>query len=262
MTAPLSSIGLGCSRIGSFNNPSSLAESRRLVEHALDLGVTVIDTANIYGQGDSERAIGQAMRGRRDGVFLMTKLGQGFGWKARILRPFKPIIKPLIKNRVRHDTIVAHRGASLATDFARDAYAAILDASLRRLRTDHVDALFLHSPPVAAIRDPAVHAQLAALKQAGKVRHFGVSCDDAAGLDAALAMPGLSIVQLPYDLVVRAGASIPAGMIVIAREVLTAQRGLAPGEAIRNAVDDPAVDCALIGTTSRAHLEEAVAAAR
>ena len=102
--APVSRIGLGCSRIGSFNNPQPLAQSRALVSHALDIGVTVIDTSNIYGQGDSEIQIGLAVQGRRDKAFIVTKTGRGFSPKMRMLRHFKPLLRPLLAARAPKTT--------------------------------------------------------------------------------------------------------------------------------------------------------------
>ncbi len=81
----LSRLGLGASRMGSFGNPQPLGDSTRLVRGALDLGVTTIDTANIYGQGDSERAIGRALVGARDRAFIVTKGGRLFSGRARAL---------------------------------------------------------------------------------------------------------------------------------------------------------------------------------
>ncbi len=97
--APVSRLGLGCSQVGSFGNPASLAQSRALIRQALDLGVNHFDTADIYGQGDSERAIGQAIQGRRGEAFVVTKFGKRFSAKMRLLRPLKPLIKPLLRTR-------------------------------------------------------------------------------------------------------------------------------------------------------------------
>jgi aryl-alcohol dehydrogenase-like predicted oxidoreductase len=83
-TRPISRIGFGCGRIGSLGNPASPAQSQRLIELALDLGITLFDTANIYGQGDSERILGRALRGKRDRAFVVTKVGQHFSAKMRL----------------------------------------------------------------------------------------------------------------------------------------------------------------------------------
>ena len=266
----LSTLGLGCARIGSFNNPQSLKDSRALIVRAMELGVTTIDTSNIYGQGDSEVQIGLALQGRRDGAFLVTKTGKGFSNKMKLLRPLKPILRPLLSARRKaggaapptghSSAVTARREGEMRQNWSPAAFAPSLEASLRRMRTDRVDGFLLHSPPASVASDPAIGAALSALQAAGKARHFGVSCDDAACLSAALAMPGLTLLQLPWDVVISmdnadAAAIRDRGILVLAREVIRLQHGVSPVEAVRTAVAHPLVATALVGTTSRAHLE-------
>lgn len=252
-------IGLGCSRIGSFNNPQPLGESLRLLAAAYDLGVRVFDTSNIYGQGDSERAIGTAFAGaRRNDLFLITKGGRQFSAGARALGWAKPLIRPLLA--ARGGVVTARRGEVLHADWRPEALARSLEGSLRRLRTDHVDAFLLHSPPASIAGDPATIAALDMLRQAGKARHIGISCDDLATLSAALRHPQLSIVQLPIDVLSEAHAYMPLiarrGIRVIAREVIRMRPGVPPAQAMALALADPLVSYALVGTTRIAHLAE------
>jgi len=253
-------IGLGCARIGSFNNPATPAQSRALIAAALDAGIRIFDTSNVYGQGDSERTLGAVLRGRRGDAFVVTKVGKKFSTKMRLLQPFKPLIRPLIAARGLSAAVSQQRTANIGQDFDAAVIERNLDASLRRLRTDYVDGYLLHSPNAATAADPAVAAELARLKAAGKIRHFGVSVDTIDVLEAALAMPGLGILQLPWDVIGQArsqgiAAQIKArGIIVHAREIIVMQRGIDPLEAVRNAIADDMVDAALIGTTSIAHL--------
>ena len=144
---PLSAVGLGCSRVGSFNNPAPLPEIRATLKAALDLGITVFDTADVYGQGDSEREIGRALRGRRDEAFVVTKLGKVFSAKMRALRIVKPLVKAVLPPRVARQSISARRDGAIAQDFAPSRFAAAVDGSLRRLGFDYLDGLLLHSPP-------------------------------------------------------------------------------------------------------------------
>ncbi len=257
--AGLSPLGLGASRIGSFNNPSSLKDSQRLVEAALDMGVTVLDTSNIYGQGDSERTIGRAIRGRRDKAFVITKGGRLFSAKYRALSLLKPVLRPVLNYLGKGSSVAtARRNDALAADWSAAALEKSLDHSLRRIGTDYVDGFLLHSPPPDIARDTDVAAMMARAKAQGKVRHFGVSCDDAATLAAALDMPGIGMVQLPWDVIADGGDLIETlrarGIIVIAREVISMQPGITPVDAVAAAVAHPAVDCALIGTTKVDHL--------
>ena len=261
----LSAIGLGCSRIGSFNNPQPRATSVRLLRDARDLGVTVFDTSNIYGQGDSERAIGEAFAGtaRRE-LFLVTKGGRHFSAKARALAWAKPLIRPLLAARGAGGAVSARRSEALRTDWSAEALTASLDGSLRRLRTDRVDAFLLHSPPADVAGDPAIGAALAAMQAAGKARYVGISVDDLASLRAALTQPAVSIVQVPADVLAEAGELaaeiVRRGIIVMAREVIRMRPDLAAPAAVAAALADPLVSCALVGTTRLAHLAEVVAA--
>lgn len=268
----ISRLGLGCSRIGSFNNPLPDRDALRLVQSALDMGVRVLDTANVYGQGDSERVIGRALKGRRDDAFVVTKCGMSFSPRMYLLLPLKPLLRPLLRPLLARRSggggaasgvATAQRAAALRRSFAPAALIASLEGSLRRLGLEDVDALLLHSPDAAALADPAIAATLARLKQAGRVRHIGVSCDDADSLHAALAMPGLTMLQLPWPLVAdgQANALAERGLMVQVREVIRLQPALAPEVAVAQALSTAGVGTVLVGTHSQAHLSALAAAA-
>ncbi len=263
---PLPLLGLGCSRLGSFGNRVPMSDMRRLLNRALELGVSLFDTADIYGQGDSEREIGRLLQGRRDQAFVVTKVGKRFSRKMQLMRPFKPFIKPLLGTaKPARDAVVGRRDANLATDFSPKHIVAALDASLRRLGFDHVDALLLHSPPAADVTEAAAGA-METLKQAGKIRHYGISCDDLPALQASLALPGIDLVELPMDVL---DAAIAGGLSevlklrsigVLAREVLRMQPGLSPADALLQAAGRDCVTSLVLGTSSIVHLEDAVRA--
>lgn len=261
--AALPVLGLGCSRIGSFGNSASLRDIRALLERSLDLGVNLLDTADIYGQGDSEREIGRLLAGRRDKAFVVTKVGKRFSRRMQLMRPLKPLLKPLLA--MAKSAVVGQRDANLATDFSPKHVTAAAEASLRRLNFDSVDALLLHSPPAAEIT-PAVGEALAGLKKAGKVRHFGISCDDLPALKAALEIPGVELLELPLDVIDQAIEMRLTDVIrkrsigVLAREVIRLQPGIPPAKALRQAAARATVTSVILGTSSVRHLEEAVAA--
>ena len=265
--ANLSRIGLGASRIGSFNNPQSLRDSIGLIRAAMEIGVTTIDTANIYGQGDSESTIGTALAGPlRNDAFIITKGGRHFSAAARALRWAKPLLRPLLGARGGGEAVTARRSDHLRADWRPHALKAGLADSLRRLRTDHVDGFLLHSPPGSLLTHSAtaqeLDAALAHLRDRGMARYVGVSCDDAASLAAALALPSITLLEIPADLMDRAMRHAEAisarGIIVVAREVIRLRAQRAPAAAIRAAVDQPLVACVLVGTTNREHLRDAV----
>lgn len=260
----ISRLALGCSRIGSFGNPATPAQSRALIRAALDLGVNVFDTADIYGQGDSEREIGRALKGRRDEAFVVTKFGKTFSAKMRLVRPFKPLIKPLLALRGSDGggAVTARRDAVMREDFSAAHLRAAFDASLRRLGMDHVDAILLHGPQVAIYADPELADLLLTLRRQGKARHFGASCDHWDEIPAALALPHVSILQLPYDLIERAGAGelgriiAQRGIAVMAREVIRLQPALLPVAAFAAAAAREDVATVVAGTGRLDHLAE------
>jgi aryl-alcohol dehydrogenase-like predicted oxidoreductase len=164
----VSAVGLGCNN---FGRRLDLAGSRAVIDAALDAGITFLDTADVYGDGASERFIGEALAGRRDRVVLATKFGLG------------PADGP---------------GGSPAN--VRRA----VTASLARLRTEWVDVLYYHRPDGVTPLHETVSA-LAELIDEGLVRAFGVSNVDAGQLDEAARAGGdrLAAVQNEYNLLAR-----------------------------------------------------------
>jgi aryl-alcohol dehydrogenase-like predicted oxidoreductase len=186
----------------------------------------------------------------------------------RLIRPLKPLIKPLLamSNRGRA-SIVSNRDANMRHDFSPRYLSSALDASLRRLGFGEVDALLLHSPPADALSDDRIAGALEDLKRAGKVRHYGIACDDSACLRAALTVPGIELLELPLNVMDEAVKSGLADEIrrrridVLAREVIRLQPRLDPASAVRHAVARRDAACVIIGALQTRHLEEAVAAA-
>jgi aryl-alcohol dehydrogenase-like predicted oxidoreductase len=172
-TLRVSVIGLGCNNFGGRLDAAATAS---VIDAALDVGVTFFDTADIYGDGDSERFIGRCLRGRRDRVVLTTKFGHPSGGDDRRGHP----------------------------DHVRRA----LHDSLARLQTDHVDLYLLHRPdPTVPVADTL--GALGELVAAGLVREIGCSGFDADGLaeaDRAAADAGgprFACVQNEYSLLRR-----------------------------------------------------------
>jgi aryl-alcohol dehydrogenase-like predicted oxidoreductase len=143
------------------------AGSIATIHRALDLGVTLLDTADVYGAGANEELVGRAIRGRRDEVVLATKFGLG-----------DPDRRP--------------RGDAAYVEQA-------LDASLRRLGVDHVDLYYQHrvDPDVPIEETVGAMAELVA---AGKVRHLGLSEASAATIRRAHAVHPISALQSEWSL--------------------------------------------------------------
>jgi aryl-alcohol dehydrogenase-like predicted oxidoreductase len=159
----VSHVGLGCNN---FGRRLDLEGTRAVVEAALEAEITFFDTADVYGDGNSERFLGEILAGRRDQVVLATKFGMGGGDGSR--------------------------------DYVRRAIAASLD----RLNTDYVDVYYYHRPDgVTPIAETV--AALSELVDEGKVRAIGVSNFSVEQLDEAVEAGPAAAVQNQYSLLER-----------------------------------------------------------
>lgn len=147
------------------------AESIRTIHRALDLGVTLIDTAEIYGPYRNEELVGRALRGRRDGVVLATKFG-----------------------------MVSHDGGGAGNlDSSPANVRKSVDGSLRRLQTDHIDLYYQHRvDPGTPIEDTM--GALAELVRQGKIGHIGLSEAWVDTVRRAHAVHPVTAVQSEYSL--------------------------------------------------------------
>jgi aryl-alcohol dehydrogenase-like predicted oxidoreductase len=135
------------------------AEAIALMQKAFDLGITLFDAADTYGNGLSEELIAKAFPDKRDQIVIATKVGYDF---------------------VHHGT--ERRGQrEIPQDFSPDAIRRATDAALDRLRTDHIDLLQLHNIRMEQVEDDAVWETLAELQRAGKVRYYGAALGPAIG---------------------------------------------------------------------------------
>jgi aryl-alcohol dehydrogenase-like predicted oxidoreductase len=248
-------LGLGAGLLGDARLDE--AEAGRLLQGALDLGVTFIDTARGYGL--SEERIGRHLAHRRGEFTLATKVGYGVEGEA---------------------------------DWTAGCVRRGIDEALRRLRTEVLDVVLLHSCPVAPLTDEGILGALDEARQAGKLRvagysgegeplhwavasgRFGavecsVSLCDQRGLDAALpaaAARGLGLIaKRPLANAPWRHADRPVGQYVEPywerwQAMRLAPAGLDPDElAVRFAAFAPGVSCCIVGTTSLEHLRRAAA---
>ncbi|MEU6167010.1 aldo/keto reductase [Streptomyces tanashiensis] len=166
----VSAQGLGCMGMSHGYGASDDAQSIATLHHALDLGVTLLDTADFYGAGHNEELIGRAVAGRRDQVVLATK----FGFANRLGEPV----------RVRGDAAYVRQAC---------------EASLRRLGVDHIDLYYQHRVDPQVPIEETVGA-MAELVQAGKVRHLGLSEAGAHTLRRAHAVHPITALQSEWSL--------------------------------------------------------------
>src|SRR6478735_2849873 len=166
----VSAQGLGCMGMSEFYGATDEAESEATIRRALDLGVTFLDTSDVYGEGRNEELVGRAIAGRRDEVTIATKFG--------IVRP---------------------AGEPWYYDGSPEYVRAACDASLRRLGVDHIDLYYQHRIDKSTPIEETVGA-LAELVAAGKVRHLGLSEASADTIARAHAVHPIAAVQREYSL--------------------------------------------------------------
>ncbi|MFJ3159957.1 aldo/keto reductase [Streptomyces kanasensis] len=166
----VSAQGLGCMGMSHGYGAADDAQSIATLHRALDLGVTLLDTADFYGGGHNEELVGRAVAGRRDEVVLATK----FGFANRLGEP----------TRIRGDAAYVRQAC---------------EASLRRLGVDHIDLYYLHRVDPQVPIEETVGA-MAELVRAGKVRHLGLSEAGAATLRRAHAVHPIAALQSEWSL--------------------------------------------------------------
>jgi aryl-alcohol dehydrogenase-like predicted oxidoreductase len=196
-----SEVGFGCARIGGVFQRLSRAEVIRLLQSALDEGISFFDTADMYTQGESERLLGAAFRDRRDAVILATKVGYRLPTQKQLIDRVKPLVKPLVA-RLGLTSQRIHagvRGTVTHQDFSAEHLVQAVDASLRRLSTDYIDIYQLHDPPLELLREGAFVEPLERLKEQGKIRGWGVACKSASDVAACIQYPSLASIQVGYS---------------------------------------------------------------
>ena len=166
----VSAIGFGAWAIGGDAwGHTDDRESLRALHRAIDLGINFIDTADVYGDGHSERLVAQLRRERTEEIIVATKAGRRLP-------------------------------AQVARDYNRANLRAFVERSLRNLDTPALDLLQLHCPPSEVYDTPDVFGVLDDLVQVGKVRHYGVSVERVDEALRALQYPNVQSVQIIFNM--------------------------------------------------------------
>ncbi len=165
-------IGLGTMGMSEFYGAADQAESIRTIHRALELGVTVLDTADMYGPYKNEELVGRAIAGKRDDVFLCTKFGI-----------------------VRDPSNPTARGVNGKPDYIRSS----VEGSLKRLGTDRIDLYYQHRVDPTTPIEETVGA-MAELVAAGKIRYIGLSEASAATIRRAVKVHPIAAVQSELSL--------------------------------------------------------------
>jgi aryl-alcohol dehydrogenase-like predicted oxidoreductase len=165
----VSEISFGAWAIGSMWGKVEDQESVAALHKALDVGINFFDTADVYGDGRSERLLGRLRRERKEPFYIATKAG-------RRLNPHTP------------------------EGYNRENLRRFVEDSLRNLQTDCVDILQLHCPPTVVYYNPETFEALDRLVEAGKIRHYGVSVRTVEEGLKAIEYPGIQSVQIIFNM--------------------------------------------------------------
>jgi aryl-alcohol dehydrogenase-like predicted oxidoreductase len=187
----ISEVGLGAWQIGGSWGNVPDEDAIQLLHAAIDAGVNFFDTADVYGDGRSERMINRALAGRKDMIVVATKAG-------RRLQPH------------------------VAEGYNRETLTAFVERSLKNLGRESLNLLQLHCPPTDVYYQPEVFAVLDDLKKAGKILHYGVSVQKVEEALKAIEFDGVESVQIifnifrqrPLDVFLPRAVQTNAGVIV------------------------------------------------
>lgn len=165
----VSTVSFGAWAIGSAWGQVDSAESLRALHRAVDLGVNFFDTADVYGDGHSERLLAQLRRERNEEIIVATKAG-------RRLDPH------------------------IADGYNRENLSQFIDRSLKNLDVDALDLLQLHCPPTEVYYRPEVFAALDDFVEQGKIRYYGVSVEHVEQALKAIEFPNVQSVQIIFNI--------------------------------------------------------------
>lgn len=264
----VSPIGLGCARLGAFWQGRSPRAGLQSLQTAIELGMTLIDTADCYARGISERLVGRAARYESD-LVISTKVG--------LLKT--PIAQASARRHGRVTDKLTSRadGGTVYQSFSSGYVRAAAHRSLRRLRRDQIELLVLHEPSAESLRRADAVAALERLRDDGDIRAFGVCCTSLEAAHAALALPGICCLQVPANIrslalvdgiadKARAQDVSLIGIAVLGDGQLLsafppAEKGLALRGCLTGLLEDSRLTSILVGASSPEHVRGILAAA-
>lgn len=265
MKNPVEKIIIGCSRAGSLTNIVPISGTSAMWAECLELGINRFDTANIYAQGDSERALAAFRKKYSDSqIIITTKVGFSHGQISMLVRTLKPILSPLVTWR-RHGTRQALRARAKVEkqDFSQEQLLVDAAASQKRLQVSTIDSLLLHDPKVEDLLSGEIEPFFAGVLERKICKRVGVSVNTHDELQAASSLDAVSEVQVPLSL----WNEVENGELVgnlIAKQVKFSVRQIGQHEfykispfeeTLPSLLSDPRVNGVLLGLSSRRSLQ-------
>lgn len=174
-------LGYGAAGLEGYYGPAEETQSIATIRHALEVGMTMIDTADFYGQGHNETLVGRAIKNRRDRAFLCTKFGIVFD------------------ENEKSNELTTGWGLSFPLNGSAEYVGKALEKSLIRLDTDVIDLWYMHYPDPGTPIEETVGAMAQAVKS-GKVRYLGLSNVTADQIRRAHKIHPITAVQYEYSL--------------------------------------------------------------
>lgn len=261
-------LGFGCSMIASLATRHPRKEVVRTLDEAMDAGINFFDTADVYGQGDSERLLGTLFRSKRKDMIICTKAGLTTGHFSPLVRMIKPFANAFVRRWGAGGLVTRARHGSEGQCFTPSYLRRCIEGSLRRLGVEQIDLFLLHNPPTDLPQKNAVFDELSGLRLQGKVRHLGISCRSVSDADEWMKQPLVSCIQIPIHHATLTQA-LPIlerarsyGIGVIVREVFAGGilKDTTIHEALTPLVRRPEIAVVLAGMTCRRHLHDNVQA--
>lgn len=181
-------MGLGTGTLASLGRAASLKEVSALLDEMERLGIHTIDTADSYGSGDCEHLLAKALAGRRERFRIITKAGYRHGNLPGPLRPLNQFLKKALNKMGQRQC------------FDVPYLTNCLEQSLRRLKTERVEAFLLHDPPASVMASPEITGLFKRIKEQGKALQTGVSSGDPEVLRMAVESGSCDLIENPSNL--------------------------------------------------------------
>ncbi|MBX2844251.1 MAG: aldo/keto reductase [Flammeovirgaceae bacterium] len=166
----VSEVSLGTWQVGGkWGEPFNEKNAEAIINESIDLGVNFIDTADVYGDGRSEKTVGRVVKSRSENIFVATKAG-------RRLNPHN------------------------AEGYNEKNIRGFIEDSLRNMGLEQIDLIQLHCPPTSVYSSSEIFDSLEKIKVEGKIKHFGVSVEKVIEAEVAIKYPGVSTVQIIFNM--------------------------------------------------------------